>query len=292
MENLPPPSGSTSALGVGQGKQDGTVDPKATNGEAVAKGLSGGDGARRSPSTLDEDCTRTGYDVVELARGESCGSRASSGTTSSSGCEAAAELIREFTERLGCALNPGKTLQTARKDQQLQPMTRQGQWIRGKAEPFPHVRCGTRNPVAASGRMAGEQPTLDPIHDSVAPRVERAPHHRAWGTGGAVGGGDGDSGKEQVSAQDMPVQVNSMLALRSLRFQWEWGFDDSKRYPLPRASFDEFWLRRSRRGAHSGISPKTPTLFPLEPGSLKQGSRLPSKQVLFPATLVLDLRPS
>ena len=192
MENSPPPSGSTSALGVGQGKQEGTVDLKAAKGEAAARGLSSKEGVRLTPSTLDEDWTRTGYDVVELARGESSGSRASSGTTSSSGCEAAAELIREFTERLKSTLRPGKTLQTARKDQQLQPMIRQGQWLREEAEPFPHARCGTRNPVAASGRMAGEQPTPDPPHSSSAPRAERAPHHRAWGSEGAVGGGAGD----------------------------------------------------------------------------------------------------
>ena len=194
MENSPPPSGPTPAHGVGQGMQEGTVDLKAAKGKAAAKGLSSKDEARLTPSTLDEDWTHTGYEVVELARGVSSGSRASSGTTSSSGCEAAAELIREFTERLGLALKPGKTLQTARKDQQPQPMTRQGQWIREEAEPFPHARCGTRNPVAAGGRMAGEQPTPDPSHDSADPRAERrAPHHRAWGSGGAMGGGGGDN---------------------------------------------------------------------------------------------------
>ena len=194
MENSPPPSGPTPAHGVGQGMQEGTVDLKAAKGKAAAKGLSSKDEARLTPSTLDEDWTHTGYEVVELARGVSSGSRASSGTTSSSGCEAAAELIREFTERLRSTLRPGKTLQTARKDQQPQPMTRQGQWIREEAEPFPHARCGTRNPVAAGGRMAGEQPTPDPSHDSADPRAERrAPHHRAWGSGGAMGGGGGDS---------------------------------------------------------------------------------------------------
>ena len=206
------------------------MDLKAAKGKAAAKGLSSKDEARLTPSTLDEDWTHTGYEVVELARGVSSGSRASSGTTSSSGCEAAAELIREFTERLGLALKPGKTLQTARKDQQLQPKTRPGQWIREEAEPLPHARCGTRNPVAASGRMAGEQPTPDPPHSSSAPRAERAPHHRAWGSEGAVGGGAGDSTPGQASTH-VPswwtslsiakLIVTDILSIRAPNGPWE-----------------------------------------------------------------------
>ena len=44
------------------------MDLKAAKGEAAARGLSSKEGVRLTPSTLDEDWTRTGYDVVELAR--------------------------------------------------------------------------------------------------------------------------------------------------------------------------------------------------------------------------------
>ena len=65
------------------------------------------------------------------------------------------------------------------------------------AESLPHARCGTRNPVAAGERMAGEQPHPIPAHTSV-PDASSGIHHRSWGTGGVEGVGGGDKGTQST----------------------------------------------------------------------------------------------
>ena len=187
---LPQPSGSEEACGDRQDKADGTEGPPTVEGKGTPMDLCSNKDVRRPPPTREEDGSRRGYGVVNLARDPSSESRASSRFSTSSGCEAAAELIREFTERLKSTLRSDRGLQTARKDQP-QPMMRLGQWRPPLAESLPHARCGTRNPVAAGERMAGEQPRPAASRTS-APNASSGVHHRSWGTGGAEGEWAGD----------------------------------------------------------------------------------------------------
>ena len=186
----PQPSGSAEACGDRQVKAERVEGPSTVEGKGTPMDLCSDNDERQAQPAREEFGSRWGQGVVNLARDPSSESRASSKFSSSSGCEAAAELIREFTDRLRSTLRSNRGLQTARKDQQ-QPMIRLGQWRPPLAESFPHARCGIRNPVAAGERMAGEQPHPIPAHTSV-PDASSGIHHRSWGTGGSEGGGAGD----------------------------------------------------------------------------------------------------
>ena len=187
---LPPSPGLAEAGGDRQEETDSEEGPSTVEGKGTPMDLSGNKGERPAHPTRDECGSRWGQDVVNLSRDPSSESRASSKFSSSSSCEATAELIREFTDRLRSTLRSDRGLQTARKDQQ-QPKTRLGQWRPLVAEPLPHARCGIRDPVAAGERMAGEQPRPAASHTSV-PSAGSGIHHRSWGTGGAEGDGAGD----------------------------------------------------------------------------------------------------
>ena len=113
------------------------------------------------------------------ARGESGQELMRSGR--SLGCEGAAEMIRGFTDRLRSFLRPKKGYAnfSAGADRIGQSQRCQDEGVPGGTTPLPHIRCGTRNPVAASGCMAWEQPARAPRRASVH--------------GGAAGEGAGDS---------------------------------------------------------------------------------------------------
>jgi len=171
-------------------------------GKGISMDLCSDKDERQAQPSREEYGSRWGRGVVNLARDPSSESRASSKFSSSSGCEAAAELIREFTDRLRSTLRSDRGLQTARKDQQ-QPMIRPGQWQPPSAESLPHARCGIRNPVAAGERMAGEQPRPAAAHTSV-PDASSGIHHRSWGTGGAEGEG---AGRRHCHSCDNPFSM-------------------------------------------------------------------------------------